>query len=503
MSLLELPDEILGSICRELSYEHPFPAEWLSEQLRIECPSPALRSLSLVNRLLRQICLPLLFAYLDPEDIVGFAEYCSANTVCLQFARMLTLRRSYPPGWDKTVRSLLPSFKRVACVNLGTGACDMSDDFFEFISALPTVSTILVEEMVTRSSGLSFSDYGTDFPDESLDWQTRISKVDLSKVVLFRLHLRLSHLQQEFPPDGIKIIALNISDPEGLDEGFGSRIFNGLCELALQLQAQPVSFTWLPTFSSAHPHLHKIHLSNPKQASHVPPFVSPFFDEIARLDLQQHLVITSLYLSRTKAESQSIQQWNVTRVSLVAPDSRLIEILLLLSSSFSSIEDLSVDLRWHKGIYNLEDTIAALSYFPFVQKLRLEHIFNCLEFGDELEYDRDSISYDMVDLNLRISTIKKGLTLCASRLAEAISSLEDVHFKELDYVYERKEDGDRRRRDWHLRGCLHACGVSRDITGDLTVSLTGMLSPWARLGRAIASFPISAFFPAQDPPFLG
>ncbi|KIK64971.1 hypothetical protein GYMLUDRAFT_82966 [Collybiopsis luxurians FD-317 M1] len=399
MSLLKFPEELLDSICRELSCEHPLPVYWVP-QLRITRSSPALRSPSLVDRRLRRICLPLSFAYLFIEDLAGFAKFCFANPVCLQFARMLTFGISFYRGWDKTLRRLLPSFRKLTCIDLGGQSRLFTPDLFQFILELPTVSTVILREMATESSEISFSDQYCDII--SFDWDALTSKVDVSKVVLVDLYLDLFHPQREFPSDGMKIIALNISDPEELDEGFGSRIFNGLYELALQLQAQPVSFTWLPTFIAAHPHLHEIRLSDPERSSHVPSSISPFFNEVDRLGLQQHLKITSLYLSRVKAELQSAQQWHVAQVSLKARNSRLLEILSLLSSSFPSIKNFSINLEKHRSIYSLDDIIAAFSHFHFVQNLRFEHIFHCLEFGDELEYDRHSISEDMEDYDLRV-----------------------------------------------------------------------------------------------------
>ncbi|KIK64994.1 hypothetical protein GYMLUDRAFT_82980 [Collybiopsis luxurians FD-317 M1] len=465
MSLLKLADELLDSICRELSYEHPLPAEWLSEQLRITrgCGESAYHFCS-------HICASRILMNLQIFALLIQFVY----NLLTDDHSMLDFGCSYHSGRDKIVCSLLPSFRRLAFVDLGSNACYISDDLFQSISALPTVSTVLVKEMATKFSGLSFSDFNGRY----LDRHTITSKLDLSKVVLSCLYLCLSHLQQELLSNGMKVIAVNISDPEQLDEDFASRIFSGLCELTLLLHDQPVSFSWLPTFISAHPLLHEIRLSGPKQNSHVPPSIASFFDEVDRQGLQQQLEITSLYLSRAKAELQSVQQWHVTQVSLEAQSCRLIEILSLFSSSFSSIENLSLVLRGHEpGTYSFDNTIAAFSHFHFLQKLRLEHIFYCVEFGDELEYDRDSISDDMDDYDIRISTIKEGLMLCASRLAEAIASLEDVYFVESGNVFEDSEEGDgyRDHREWDLKGCLHVCGANRDITGNLEPNLSRVL----------------------------
>ncbi|KIK64972.1 hypothetical protein GYMLUDRAFT_381265 [Collybiopsis luxurians FD-317 M1] len=280
---------------------------------------------------------------------------------------------------NEIICNLLPSFGRLACVDLSKARV-VPVDFSQFMAEYPTVSTVLVKQIATQSFGLSFFDtdrHSRDFiSDLSRSSRWELIKADLSKVVLFSLLLHSSHSQEGLPPNGMKVVFLNILDPEELDQGFGSRFFSGLGELVLTLHDQPVLFSWLPTFMSAHLHLHEICLSSPKQGFHVPAYISPFFDEVDRLGLRHYLDITDLYLSQAKTDSHSVQQLHVTRVSLKARGPRLLTILLLLSSLFSSIENLSVDIEWHQHIYNLGDIIVAFFQFPCIKSYVSETFSN-------------------------------------------------------------------------------------------------------------------------------
>ncbi|KIK64974.1 hypothetical protein GYMLUDRAFT_56471 [Collybiopsis luxurians FD-317 M1] len=461
MSLLKLPNELLNHICEDLSDEPPLP-DWLLELPKIRCASSDIVSFSCVNSRLRQICLPFLFAYLrvnNVQDAQNFKSFCTDNTVCLRLARMLTLTGLCQEEAEITY-TLLPKFKRLVCVDLRN--LNNGFDFVRQMSEHPTISTVLVELYTPPElSALHGS--------PSVSWPSSTG-LDPSKVVLSHLRLELSHPNPDFPLNEMKVATLYIKDLERLDEDFGSRFFNGLRELTLspaRLINRPVSFSWLSTFTSAHPHLHKIRLNTPTRISYMPS-ISAFFDESIRMGLKQDLCIFNLTLSRAKIDAQSTQQWQVTEMYL-SPRARLVEILTLVSSSFSSIENLAIDLLYRKDIYNVEDVLSALSHFPSLRVVDLLHTFNQLRFEDGLSYDGELDNLEVcIDIN------KKGLIQCASRLAKATTCLESLYVKETGIGYQPSDQGVkyRLRRHWSLEGWLRICGPNRDIQDDLELELS-------------------------------
>ncbi|KIK64944.1 hypothetical protein GYMLUDRAFT_94425 [Collybiopsis luxurians FD-317 M1] len=468
MSLLGLPDELLHSICQDLSAVHPLPA-WLNEQIQVERASPALVSLSLTDRRLRQICVPFLFAYLEIRDIESarkFRDFCSVNAVCLQFSRLLTtsILSDGESEASEIVGKLLPFLGRLLCVDLRRSSPSVR--FLQLLDQHPTISTVLLSSLPYPhpSSDLwNFLAGSWYIPPESEPPFPGFPGSNFSKVVLISLNLDMSVPQNGFVPDGVKVIKLTLSDPERLDEDFGSYTFDGLCELSLSLpfNDEHISFSWLPAFTATHPYLHTICLSSPKHGSQVPSSISPFFDELARQGLHRHLYINDLYLSRTRIKAWPTLQWTATGISLRCR-SRTFEIVLLVESSFSSLENLSIDITGSRYIYSLDDFITPFSQFRCVRVLRLHHIFDRLDFGHELAHNGEL--HDLNDLELRVDTFNKGLKLCASRLAKAMASLEKLYFAEIGSGYKVLEVG---VLHWDLTGWFYVHGASRDIMGRL------------------------------------
>ncbi|KIK64945.1 hypothetical protein GYMLUDRAFT_240292 [Collybiopsis luxurians FD-317 M1] len=466
MSLLKLPNELLDFVCQNLCNEHPLP-EFLSAQLKIRCTSSGINTLSLVNRQLRKTCLPFLFAHLrirGIDDAQKFKKFCSENTVCFQFVRMLTLRNvdlQNAKVVDKIVCSLLPRFKSLACINLR-----QLDQYMNLLRLIPehrTDLTVLADQLSTVPSRLRVTEpYTVSSPS--------FTGLNLSKILLLCLHLVLPRPQEDFALNGMKVIALDVLDSERLEADFASYFFDGLRELTLKLplDTRPVSFSWLSEFTSGHQYLQEIRLVNPRLGSQVPPFISPFFDEAARLGLQQELRICEIYLSRVKTEAQpTTQQWNITQITLL-PRDRFIEILSLIVSFFPTVERLSVDLFHDKSTCGIDDVVSVLSRYPSLQKLDLPFSFNniCDTQGKGRYYSLD-------DYKQRVDTIDKGLRLLASRLAKAITTLKAFHFEERGVGYLPSNSGIDRRveRRWNLKGELHVDDGSRDIIGELKFQL--------------------------------
>ncbi|KIK64993.1 hypothetical protein GYMLUDRAFT_70935 [Collybiopsis luxurians FD-317 M1] len=462
MSLMKLPDELLHCIYQNLVHTPPLPGDWLSENLHIEYASPALVSLSSLQSRLRRISLPFLFAYLRIKNLDRarkFQHFCSTNAICSQLVRMLTIDTLDSREVDgyEIVGNLFPDLKHLVCVDWR----DLSLPSVPFLQALhhhPTVSTVLFNSELP---------YRCVWLRKSLPY----SESDFSKVIISRLNLHSFHSEKNTLPDGAQITALEISSPDKLKEDFESQIVNGLRELCIHLVPRPVSFSWLPKFTLAHPHLHTIYLKDANQHFHVPPWMSFFFNEIARQGLHGHLRIAQIVLTRTRAEAQPTQQWYASGMS-VSPRFQFLECLRIASSSFPSMENLLVEFpKDEKDTYSMDEVVATLSHFSSVRVLKLYYCCERVRFGSELPHNGRPVALDNFD-NFLVH-LKQCLQLCAARLAEAMPSLERMYFWERGSTLKPSEKGPtyRLRRMWWMDGWFNVCGASRNIEGSLELHL--------------------------------
>ncbi|KAF5390455.1 hypothetical protein D9757_005312 [Collybiopsis confluens] len=116
-----LPEELLHFIVKSLAYR-PSPPESEFPEFQLKYPSLELKSLSLVNKKLRRICIPLLFAYLyinDSEEKLRVLADSSGPH--LEFLRMLELGAAVYEAQDiSALNDLLPQTKRLSVVKFGS-----------------------------------------------------------------------------------------------------------------------------------------------------------------------------------------------------------------------------------------------------------------------------------------------------------------------------------------------------------------------------------------------
>lgn len=79
-TMSELPEELLQTLIEILAYNFDF-IERHDPQFRWKCARTELVSLSVVNRRLRRLCLPFLFAYIEiqSKDLEDFSTQCAAS----------------------------------------------------------------------------------------------------------------------------------------------------------------------------------------------------------------------------------------------------------------------------------------------------------------------------------------------------------------------------------------------------------------------------------------
>lgn len=222
------------------------------------------------------------------------------------------------------LRQLLPRLPRLSWIHFESFQSDVS--LFIALHCQVNVKTVVIESV----HHLTSSD---------------ASKVLLHRGEIYHPHKKLlweSHLSR-----GMQVAQLTIHQPHFLHEGF--RRFSGLRELDLIMGRRPVTLSWLPEITSAHPQLQKItfqdrfkHYFSRKLTL---PFISDFVDRVCREDgLSDVFDLTRLVVSRNTLPKQSSEQWHVSGLKIVVR-SALDRILPIINSSFPNVSVLSLEFQ--------------------------------------------------------------------------------------------------------------------------------------------------------------
>ncbi|KIK64947.1 hypothetical protein GYMLUDRAFT_258496 [Collybiopsis luxurians FD-317 M1] len=450
-----LPDELLLSIVEYLAFLPKLPDSGSFQFKRV---SPELLSLSVVNRRLRRICLPFLFATIHikkAEDVKKLKNYCSTSSLFLELIRVLDLTRFYSRTEERLniICQALPQLRRLSHVYLVS--FEPSTTLFKAIVEHPSVLTVSTESLC-------------GIPFECL-------QSDLSKIVLKQIQLDLScHSYLElYPNQGLRIEQLELYNPHLLDKKFGLRTFRGLQELTLRLPGYPVSFSWLPAFTAAHPQLHKLRLVDHRRRyfmRHTPTFMGSFIDESHRHGLTHNFLIKEVGLN--SSTERPSREWCVTSLEIATTfrSTSLIDILQLLASSFPAVETLTLDLTDHKDSYRIDDIADALHRFPCLRHLRLIQIFKRLESGRNEPWQSQRVldpADEFKNKKILPANVETGLIWFTSRIAKRVRTLDAFYIDQRGFKHEQTGTG----FGWLLSGWLQVIGGNRDVDGELKIAL--------------------------------
>ncbi|KIK64995.1 hypothetical protein GYMLUDRAFT_39407 [Collybiopsis luxurians FD-317 M1] len=356
---------------------------------------------------------------------------------------------------------LLPHFQQLFGVDLTTWTPKI--DLLKSLHEHPTISAV----MIYSSAYL---------PPLS-------SGVDLSKIVLVRLHLRSFHDDMgNSLPDGLIAHRLVVREDETmrLDEEFSRLAFNGLRELKIYIRGS-VSFSWLPTFTLAHPHLHKLLLKDDDFnhfRCHPPSFIGSFVEESKRQGLDEHFELGRVGL--TRGTIQSTHEWRVTLISIYI-NAAFMGFLSLISSSLPTIEILHLNLTTLNRTYHIDDVVPAFAGFSHLRVLSLPHIIDRLQFGREEPWQPVRQVNENNTLETHAAAAETALLWFTSRLAKQVPSLEAFFIKERGSI----EQGNGNERSWYLVGWLHVVSGRRDVEGSLRLITDGGRSFTVKTGSRL------------------
>ncbi|KAJ3817623.1 hypothetical protein EV361DRAFT_1037048 [Lentinula raphanica] len=447
---MSLPNELLHSIVEYLAYVPPLPGPH-PEPLHRHV-SPELVALSTVNRRIRQICLPFLFAYIQIRMFKDVENLRDIQVDVLQrFTKNLSIFYIYsrPEEGDQILSQTMPYLKHLTYVQITS--CHARIPLLKALLGHPTIMTILVDKL----------------PHESLAYD-----VDLSKVVLEEISMGdpLSSTVERYLDRGMRLKSLKLVEPELLNEDFGFKTFKGLEELRVSTALGHISFSWLSTLCSINPTLNELSLIDGRKLyfrRHTPIFISSFVDRIRQQGLTENFDID--FVSLRRLTGHSLQDWHVIGLTITTTfrSSSLVEILMLISSSFPKLKTLILNTNHHKASYRVDDLVSTFARFSSLRVLYLHRVRKRLNFGSKLESRMPSVQQiGSASFEELVDHAERGLLLFTSLLAKQVRSLDSIYIEDLGYEHEESGSGTR----WRLRGWLHVLNGNRELVGRLTRS---------------------------------
>ncbi|KAF5384595.1 hypothetical protein D9757_007441 [Collybiopsis confluens] len=515
--LLELPDELLHQVIAGIAHL-PQPPEY-PLGIKARFPDPAqqlpgfkrnsrqLRSLSLVNRRLRQICFPFLFEYLHINSSNWRDIHAEFNRSSFRFI----------------VDPLNSVYSRVISFHgWNSDEADSSNLLCEFLPRLARLLRVYWNSKFYNPAQVAeaFENHATlsTVLLTSTKFLPKFVSHPLSKFIVQEFEVNCDEDASEeeqidedyYFPNNLRLNRLIIHHPEMLTHHrFNTRRYTGLHELTLYDAVSSISFSWFSDFVDAHPTLSHIWFYNkaykemPHSVVQIPPFLNPLLDKFRQPEIIEFFSIHSLKLSRDITKDST--DWIVTGIQIYAhqkaredaddDDSEedeaagngtngneagssalpkvddtnsglsLIDMLLLVYSSFRKVEILELYLAQYQRETPFRRLVSVLSRFRSLRIVTWNNALFHLAINPkwnpplsfmELVFYRTCLAFRAQDM----------LTLCADAMAKRLPKLEAVHFYEHCYpnVLCPPEYG-----AVFLRGWLYVNRADRQIEGKLDI----------------------------------
>ncbi|KAJ6561139.1 hypothetical protein DFH09DRAFT_1160556 [Mycena vulgaris] len=325
-----------------------------------------LRSVSAVNRQLRQLCLPLLFNTVKCTNMKRLYEL---NTECRadpEFARLIRRLDLVGVGVRNLLSGLLPRLPALARLDLK--GIDFDPHLLTMANSHPTLTTVALYDPVFLQAFLS---------------SPNLSKILVCKMVVDH-H---SRLESETLPAAIQLGAkfshLIMKHEVNFDhDRINSLLLPGLEQLDLELcrHNRPLE-TWLPNFAQRHTHLMTIKFVSSQGFywRHLQdiPFAIPFVE-------QSGTPLRSFSIARV-ASWTSLKDWEVVQLGLLGLSLGLHGIAALKIAGALAPRLSALDLVMH-GTYavvpiRIDDFAEPFSYLTSLQTLNLTNSYEHLHAG--------------------------------------------------------------------------------------------------------------------------
>ncbi|KAE9390527.1 hypothetical protein BT96DRAFT_342352 [Gymnopus androsaceus JB14] len=209
---------------------------------------------------------------------------------------------------------------------------------------------------------------------------------DLTKIVFFPNRVCNDNDYSEvekYLMFGVRVNHLYIKETALLDRSFGGRKFTGLRELHINLDASPITVSWLSDFAHGHPLLRKISFSrySVRGAMHrdtILPFIKPFVEEAGDEGEIKGFAITRVDPGSKVVTEGPFSEWYITGLHLRISQWSAGRILNRAHTFFPRIEIFTMDLPM---LY--DELISSLHVFSSLRVVGLLRPYRLLTFNDQ------------------------------------------------------------------------------------------------------------------------
>ncbi|KAJ7493316.1 hypothetical protein B0H11DRAFT_2277387 [Mycena galericulata] len=330
-----------------------------------------IRTLSLVSRSLRHLCLPLLFSTLE---ITEKEQLWALKSKCIQDAEFACLikKLDLKDVDSLDLISLLPHLRSLRWLDLKARQLDASA--LAAVNAHPNLTTVAVFDVflvalrkLSSSTSLPLSKILV--PLAELDYKCSLRSPALHSL-LDRVP-RLAHLI--------------LRDTQCIRTGPGSAFFSGLEKLSIAASCGPIPVPWLQTFVERHTSLKTIQFVGDDGGSswrRNPDILFPlqFIGALEKESLTRTARLDSFSIFRTQSAS-SLNQWQVVELEITIIKAVGISALRIAGSLAPQVSSLCLRMRrWGRQPISVDDLVSPLARFTSLQKLDLHGMYRHLIF---------------------------------------------------------------------------------------------------------------------------
>ncbi|KAF5390391.1 hypothetical protein D9757_005228 [Collybiopsis confluens] len=447
-----LPEELLCKIIESFAYLPQSLLDDTPPDFEFKCVSSELRSLSMVDKRIRRVCLPFLFAYVRVRDAEQLEGRDYSNPCILDLIKHVHLLYAWSGNSQdlSLLRDTLPQLKHLSCIDLTHNPL--------WINLTNGGESALIGTVLDHSSSMVLIKSFWLLPRD-----TPIA-IDLSKIVV----LRGEYSSNPIRPSASSCAYVSELDVLGDDQtDFWLYVYRGL--RLLRLYDHTSSMAWFPAFTSDHPFLSHVVFNYDIEHNfrhHSLPFLDSFVDMSRQIGPEnftlQYLILTrtrSHPLSASSLDTMPFRNWHVSKLGIFICSSS-VEVLSLISTSFPHLDELSICFEpTHPAEidlgYDLDDLIRLLARFRSLRTIYSRNLFSLVRspFGELV---------NPVDLDTQTlgAQAERRVHQYASRIALAVPSLLEFSIEETSFPVHGSVT-------WPLDGWLSVASGDGKVSGAL------------------------------------
>ncbi|KAJ7355379.1 hypothetical protein DFH08DRAFT_1076482 [Mycena albidolilacea] len=446
--LVNLPIELQLIILHYLCETHQIPPTEWGEGQKLAFYFH-LRSLSLVCKHLRRLCLSPLFSRLKithTRQLRLLETKCAAEPEFARLIRQLDLTHVHSPEEHASRRrelvkisgrvdiyrygphifpAFIPGLKSLEW--LGLEATQLDADLLSTLNSHTTLVTVAICDRELDVLRTSFSSTSMS-----------LSKIRVHSALLDILPGLRSPALHSLTSRGIRLAHLILRNETNIRLGPGHLLIPGLETLDVGVYKQPTSLmSWLPLFVERHANLQTIKFSGYASIwTHNPDILFPlqFIDAVEREALTGTVDLVAFSLSRTRS-AVSLDDWQVAHLQMEITKGAGVSAMRIASSMAPRISSLVVRMsRWGKQPFHTEDLISSLCLLQDLRTLELHCVHRHLLFEGEAPWALPPSSPGLLPTS-RCNVAHAALRWLTARVAQRALALDFIRITDEGYDF--------------------------------------------------------------------